>query len=76
MKFTGQDNQGGRKLDLAEILKMNISKELYTVKIIEEVNGQKDILVNFQNYANELLDERNSANTWIYGVFKVLVDES
>ena len=54
MKFTGQGNQVARKLDLAEILKTNISKELYPVKIIEEANGQKDILVNFQNYANEL----------------------
>ena len=76
MKFTGQGNQVARKLDLAEILKTNISKELYPVKIIEEANGQKDILVNFQNYANELWDEHNSANTWICGVFKMLVDES
>ena len=54
MKSTGQGNQVARKLDLAEILKTNISKELYPVKIIEEVNSQKDIFVNFQNYANEL----------------------
>ena len=54
IKFTGQGNQVARKLDLAEILKTNISKELYPVKIIEEVNSQKDIFVNFQNYANEL----------------------
>ena len=54
MKSTGQGNQVARKLDLAEILKTNISKELYPVKIIEEVNSQKDIFVNFQNYANKL----------------------
>ena len=29
IKFTGQGNQVARKLDLAEILKTNISKELY-----------------------------------------------
>ena len=29
IKFTGQGNQVGKKLDLAEILKTNISKELY-----------------------------------------------
>ena len=29
IKFTGQGNQVGKKLDLAEIQKTNISKELY-----------------------------------------------
>ena len=48
MKFTGQGDQVARKLDLAEILKTNISMELFVpVKIIEEANGEKDILVIF-----------------------------
>ena len=50
--------------------------ELYPMKIIEEANGQKDILVNFQNSTNKFWDEQNSANIWICGVFKMLVDES
>ena len=28
------------------------------------MNGQKDILVNFKNHANDLWHERNWANTW------------
>ena len=41
-------NKCARKLDLAEILKTNISMEMFVpVKIIEEANVQKDILVIF-----------------------------
>ena len=38
--------------------------------------GQKEILVEFQNYANDHWHERNWANTCICVVFKMLVDES
>ena len=40
------------------------------------MNGQKDVLVGFQNYANELWHWRNGGNTLICVVFKMLVDES
>ena len=36
----------------------------------------KEILVEFQNYANDHSHERNWANTWICVVFKMFVDES